>query len=188
MLVLGIAGSPRRGGNTEILLDQALVGAASAGAKVEKVVLSDLDYNPCIACGGCDRTGQCVLDDGMQQLYDKIGEADALIFASPIYFYAVSAWAKGAIDRSQALWARRYVLKDKRYTADKKGYFIAVGATKGKKLFDGALMTMKYFFDAAGFTPAGELLVRGVDEKGAINHHGKDLEAAYAMGMSAAGK
>ncbi|MDW7652445.1 MAG: flavodoxin family protein, partial [Bacillota bacterium] len=153
-----------------------------AGADVEKVVLSGLAFSPCIACGSCEKTGDCVLQDDMQELYEKIGACDAMVFASPIFFYSVSAWAKAAIDRAQALWSRKYVLKDKRYTADKPGYFIGVGATKGGKLFDGALLTMKYYFDAAGFHPAGELLVRGVDKKGAIRETPQHLAGARKLG------
>jgi multimeric flavodoxin WrbA len=186
MLVLGIAGSPRRGGNSEILLDEALTAARGKGSDVDKVVLSTLEFSPCIACGSCEKNGRCVLDDDMQLLYEKIGAADAMIFASPIYFYSVSAWAKGAIDRAQALWSRKYVLKDVRYTAEKKGYFIGVGATKGGRLFDGALLTMKYYFDAAGYQPVGELLVRGVDEKGAVKEHGQYVQEARKLGEEAA--
>lgn len=185
MLILGVAGSPRRSGNSEILLDEALKGACEAGAQTEKIVLCTLRYSPCISCGRCEETGDCILEDDMQGLYELIGRADAMIFASPIYFYSVSAWAKGAIDRSQALWSRKYVLKDPRYNAGKKGYFIGVGATKGARLFDGVLLTMKYYFDAAGFTPAGELLVRGVDGKGEINKYAEHLEAARKLGAGA---
>jgi len=186
MLVLGIAGSPRRDGNSEILLDEALAAAAAQGVMVEKVVLSALKFLPCISCGACDKTGVCTLDDEMQPLYEKIGAAQALIFASPMYFYAVSAWAKSAIDRAQALWSRKYVLKDPRYTAAKAGYFIGVGATRGGKLFDGALLTMKYYFDAAGYRPAENLLVRGMDEKGAVKAFAETLEAARELGRKAA--
>lgn len=185
MLVLGLAGSPRRGGNSESLLDEALLGAREAGATVEKVALASLRFSPCIACGACEETGNCVLDDDMQGLYEQVGAADALIFASPIYFYGVSAWAKAAIDRVQALWSRKYVLKDPRYNGDKSGYFIGVGATKGSKLFDGTLLTMKYYFDAAGYSPVGELLVRGVDEKGKIKEHPEHLAAARELGIRA---
>lgn len=186
MLVLGVAGSPRRGGNSETLLDEALAGAGEAGAVTEKIVLAKLRFSPCVACGACEKTGDCVLVDDMQDVYEKIGAADALVFASPIYFYSVSAWAKAAIDRAQALWSRKYVLKDPRFTADKKGYFIGVGATKGARLFDGTLLTMKYFFDAAGLAPAGALLVRGMDEKGVIREHPEFLERARALGAAAA--
>jgi multimeric flavodoxin WrbA len=169
-------------------LDAALEGARVAGAEVEKVVLSNLEITPCIACGCCEKTGNCILEDDMQELYERIGACDALIFASPIFFYSVSGWAKAAIDRAQAMWSRKYVMKDERYTADKPGYFIGVGATKGSKLFDGALLSMKYYFDAAGFTPSGNLLVRGVDEKGAIMEHPEHLEAARALGAGIVNK
>ena len=182
MLVLGLAGSPRRGGNSEILLDEALAGAKEAGASVEKVVLSTRSFSPCISCGKCEKTGICVINDDMQDIHKLISDCDAMVFASPIYFYSVSAWAKAAIDRSQALWSRKYILKDPRFTADKKGVFIGVGATKGSKLFDGTLLTMKYYFDAAGFYPAGELLIRGVDEKGDICNHPEHLTDAKALG------
>lgn len=188
MLVLGIAGSPRRNGNSELLLDEALTGAQQQGATVEKVVLSTLKYSPCISCGACEKTGNCVQDDDMQPLYEKIGAADALIFASPIYFYSVSAWAKAAIDRAQALWSRKYVLQDPRYTAEKQGFFIGVGATRGSRLFDGTLLTMKYYFDAAGYFPAGELLVRGMDKKGAVKHSAEYFAAARQLGCTAAGQ
>ncbi|MBS4008166.1 MAG: flavodoxin family protein [Clostridium sp.] len=186
MLVLGIAGSPRRNGNSEILLDEALAAAAAMGVEVDKVVLSALQYLPCISCGACEKTGICPLEDEMQPLYEKIGAAQALIFASPMYFYTVSAWAKGAIDRAQALWSRKYVLKDPRYTAAKSGYFIAVGATSGSKLFDGALLTMKYYFDAAGYRLSGSLLVRGMDEKGAVKSFAEKMDAARELGQKAA--
>lgn len=186
MLVLGIAGSPRRDGNSEILLDEALAAAEAQGVMVEKVVLSALKFLPCISCGACNKTGVCSLDDEMLPLYEKIGAAQALIFASPMYFYTVSAWAKSAIDRAQALWSRKYVLKDPRYTAAKAGYFIGVGATRGGKLFDGALLTMKYYFDAAGYRGAGNLLVRGMDEKGAVKAFAETMEAARQLGEKAA--
>ncbi|NLZ39244.1 MAG: flavodoxin family protein [Firmicutes bacterium] len=188
MLVLGIAGSPRRNGNTEILLDEALKGAREAGAETEKIVLSKLTYSPCIACDKCAKTGICVLKDDMQEVYDKIVAADAMIFASPNYFYNVSAWAKAAIDRAQALWARRYKLKDPLLRQNKKGYFISVAATKGARLFKGSIWTMQYFFEAAGYRLAGRLLVRAVDGKGEILKEPKYLEAAYQLGQEAAAK
>lgn len=187
MLVLGVSGSPRRGGNTEILLDEALAAAREAGAETKKVVLSELKYSSCISCGACEKTGVCSLKDDMQALYELIGAADAMIFSSPIYFYAVSGWSKCAIDRAQALWARKYILKDPRYTADKKGYFICIGATRGPRLFEGAKLTMKYFFDAAGYTPAGELLVNGIDEKGDIRRYPEHMASARDLGAAAAG-
>lgn len=186
MLILGVAGSPRRNGNTEILLDEALKGAREAGAETEKIVLSQLTYSACRACDKCAKTGICILKDDMQGVYDQIAAADAMIFASPNYFYNVSAWAKAAIDRSQALWARKHKLKDPDFRKDKKGFFISVAATKGVRLFKGSMWTMQYFFDASGYKLAGRLLVRAVDGKGEILKEPKYIEAAYKLGQSAA--
>ena len=112
MKVFGIFGSPRRGGNTELLLEEALKGAEKEGAKVECLYLSDFTITPCKECHGCDDTGNCIILDEMEKVYPKLLEADVVILSSPIFFYGVTAWAKALIDRSQALWARKYLLKD----------------------------------------------------------------------------
>ena len=184
MKVLGIMGSPRRQSNTEILLDKALEGATEAGAEVEKVLVSKLKISPCLEIYACRKDGNCSIKDDMQLLYRKLLEADHIVFASPIFFYGVTSQSKAIIDRCQALWARRHVLgigkEDKR---ERRGVFISVGATRGKKLFDGAVLTVKYFFDAIGVKYFGDLLVRGIDNKGQIGEHPAVLEDAFRLGQ-----
>jgi len=184
MKVLGIVGSPRRHGNTEILLDKALEGAREAGAEVEKVLVSNLKISPCLEIYACFKDGNCIIKDDMQMLYRKLLEADHVIFASPIFFYGVTSQAKAVIDRCQALWARSHVLgmgkDDKRA---RRGVFISVGATRGEKLFDGAVLTVKYFFDAIGVKYSGDLLIRGIDNKGQIKEHPTALEDAFRLGQ-----
>ena len=185
MKVLGLFGSPRRGGNTEILLEEALKGAEAGGAEIERLYLTDLKITPCTECHGCDSTGNCVILDDMQKIYPKLLEADIIILASPIFFYGVTAWAKILIDRSQALWAKKYLVSDPsmgKMGKRRKGYFISVGATKGQKVFEGAILTVKYFFDAINTEYTGELLYRGVDGKGEILKHPKALEQAREAG------
>jgi len=185
MKVLGLFGSPRRGGNTEILLDEALKGAEREGAEIERLYLSDLDVTPCTECHGCDETGSCVILDDMQKIYPKLLEADIIILASPIFFYGVTGWAKTVIDRSQALWAKKYLVHDPsmgKTGKRRKGFFISVGATKGQKVFEGAILTVKYFFDALNVEYTGELLYRGVDGKGEILKHPGALEQAREAG------
>jgi len=185
MKVLGLFGSPRRGGNTEILLEEALKGAEGEGAEIERLYLTDLKITPCTECHGCDATGDCVILDEMQKIYPKLLEADIIILASPIFFYGVTAWAKGLIDRSQAIWAKKYLVNDPsmgKRGKRRKGFFISVGATKGQKVFDGAILTVKYFFDALNAEYTGELLCRGVDGKGEILKHPKALEQAREAG------
>lgn len=183
MKVLGIMGSPRRQSNTEILLDKALEGAGQAGAEVEKVLVSKLKISPCVENYGCLKAGECSIVDDMQLVYEKLLEADHVILASPIFFYGITAQAKALVDRCQALWVRRYVLKtrgeDKRV---RRGIFISVGATRGEKLFDGAVLTVKYFFDAIGVKYAGDLLIRGIDDKGQIEENPAALQDAFRLG------
>jgi multimeric flavodoxin WrbA len=184
MKVLGIMGSPRRQSNTEIILDKALEGAREAGAEVEKVLVSKLKISPCLEIYACRRDGNCAIKDDMQSLYEKLLEADHIIFASPIFFYGITSQAKAIIDRCQALWVRRHVLgmgkEDKR---ERRGAFISIGATRGKKLFDGAMLTVKYFFDAIGVKYSGDLLVRGIDNKAQIGEHPAALEDAFRLGQ-----
>jgi multimeric flavodoxin WrbA len=184
MKILGIMGSPRRQSNTEILLDKALEGAREAGAGVEKVLVSKLKISPCLEIYACRKDGNCAIKDDMQLLYKKLLEADHIIFASPIFFYGITSQAKAVIDRCQALWVRRHVLgmgkKDKRV---RRGVFISVGATRGTKLFDGAVLTVKYFFDAIGVKYSGDLLVMGIDNKGQIEEHTAALEDAFRLGQ-----
>jgi len=184
MKVLGIMGSPRRQSNTEILLDKALEGAAGAGAEVEKVLVSRLKITPCMEIYACLKDGNCSIKDDMDPLYRKLVEADHVILASPIFFYSITGQAKAIVDRCQALWVRRHVLKtgvdDRR---ERRGAFISVGATKGEKLFDGAVLTVKYFFDAIGVKYTGDLLIRGIDKKGQIEEQTGALEDAFRLGQ-----
>jgi multimeric flavodoxin WrbA len=179
--VLGIMGSPRIKGNTDLLLDSALQGAQGQEAGVEKVVVDRLTIAPCKEYYGCLKDGNCVIRDDMDDLYHKILEADAIIVASPIFFYTVSAQLMLLISRCQALWARKYVLKNMDIP-QKKGAFIAVGATRGARLFDGPKLTIKYFFQAINADYSDELLIRGVDKRGEIKEHPTALTEAYELG------
>ena len=185
--VFGIFGSPRKGGNTELLLEEALKGAAQEGAQVERIHLVDLHVFPCKECHGCDRTGECIVQDDMQAITPKLMEADIIFLASPIFFYGITAWAKALVDRSQAIWARKYLLKDPSLSKEvkkRKGFFISVGATKGQKLFEGAILTVKYFFDAIHAEYAGDLLIRGLDSKGDVLKQPDTLQQAFEAGRN----
>ena len=182
MKVLGILGSPRRGGNSEILLRAFLEGAAAAGAEVEEIILRDLKISPCLEIYHCFKDGTCPIKDDMREIYDKLLEADVVALASPVFFYGVSAQSKAMIDRTQALWARRYVLKKDAPGGSRQGVLLAVGATRGKLLFAGVRLTAKYFFDAINVSYAGEILVRGADDKGAILEQLQPLEQARDLG------
>ena len=185
MKVLGIMGSPRIKGNTDLLLEEALKGARSQGADVEKIVVDKLKIAPCKEYLGCFRDGNCVIRDEMDDIYPKLLEADVVIIASPIFFYGVTSQAKALIDRCQALWARKYVLKvpplgDRR---ERKGFFISVGGRRIPDLFEPTLVMIRTFFRIIDVAYAGELLFKGIDEKGAIAQHPDALRQAFEAGQ-----
>lgn len=182
--VLGIMGSPRFGGNTDLLLDSALAGAEEGGAEVEKVLLCDLHLSPCKECLACDITGECVQADDMRQIYPKLIEADRLFFASPIFFMGISAQAKALIDRCQCIWVRKFRFKETigKGREHRKGFFISVGGTKNPDKFIGAVKCVKAFFATLDVAYEKELLIADVDEKGAIESHPTALADARRMG------
>lgn len=182
MKVLGIMGSPRVKGNTDLLLDEALKGAQSQGAEIEKIIVDKLKIAPCKEYYGCLRDGNCVIRDDMDNIYPKLLKADRIIIASPMFFYGVTSQLKALIDRCQAIWARKYVLKQKLSDKERKGAFIAVGATKGKQLFDGSILVIKYFYQAIEVSYVDELLIRGVDKKGEIKDQPIALSEAFELG------
>ena len=185
MMVLGIAGSPRRDGNTDLLLAELMKGAASKGAEVKTIVLNDLKITPCQHCDACLAKGDCRIQDDMQMIYDELERADRIVLASPIQFTGVTAQMKAMIDRFQSLWARKYVLKmpplgDQR---KRKGFFISVGGRKVADLFQPALTMVKTVFIILNIEYAGELLFSGIDEKGAITKHPDALKQAFLAGQ-----
>ncbi|MFH1775281.1 MAG: flavodoxin family protein [Chloroflexota bacterium] len=189
MKVLGIAGSARRGGNTDRLLAEVMKGAASRGAEVKTIIPKDLDLETCRHCDGCLKTGRCVVQDDMQMVYEELEQADRIVLASPIQFMAVTAHMKAMVDRCQALWARKYLLKIPPLGSEpgrKKGLFISVGGTNFTHLFEPALAMVKSLFTVLDITYSGELLLGGIDEKGAITKHPDALKQAFSAGQKLA--
>lgn len=188
MKALLLLGSPRKKGNTELLLNKITQGIEQANGKWELIRLPGLDIHPCIGCGTCEKKGICVFKDDMQNLYEKISRADRIIIGSPIYFYNVTAQTKLFIDRCQALWSRKYVLKQPiGSNPDRRGYLVSVSATRGERIFEGAKLTAQYVFDAMDCTYAGNLLVRGMDKKGVISDSPDELQRAIDFGIDLAG-
>ncbi|OAG27484.1 flavodoxin family protein [Thermodesulfatator autotrophicus] len=183
MNILAFQGSPRLGGNTDLLLDSFLNGAKEAQARVEKINLYRVQIGPCIECGECDETGECVIPDDMKEIYPKIDAADVIVVASPIFFYNITSRTQALVERSQARWICKYVLKkEPPYGREKHGIFLSLGATKGKKLFEGPQRVIRYFFDAVYARYEGGLFYRGIEKKGAIKEHPSALEEAYKLG------
>jgi multimeric flavodoxin WrbA len=185
--IIAIYGSPRRKGNTAALLKKAIEGARESGAAVEEIVLRDLKISPCLEIYGCLEAGECAIQDDFQMVRDKILDARGLILASPVFFYTVSSHTKMLMDRFQSLWVKKYwVNKDPReqQTNNRKGLLISAGATKGKKLFDGMLLSIKYFFDVLDMELWKALLYRQLDFQDDVLKHPEYLEEAYNAGKA----
>ncbi len=176
--VLAFASSPRRGGNSETLLDWLLASMGrESDVAIEKVVLIDADVNPCRGCNACEKLNYCVQRDGMDSIHDKIIEADIIVFASPIFCMGIPAQGKSLIDRAQVFRSRKYVLKLPVVPPERKGkrmgIYLGTSGQTWDHVFEGAIMSVKCLFHVIDVADRDirYLLIRGVDEKGAILSH-----------------
>ena len=185
--IAAVYGSPRRQGNTATLLKRAVEGAAAAGASVDEIVLRDYKISPCLEIYGCKKAGECVIKDDFQEVRDRVLACKGLMIATPIFFYTVSAHVKMFMDRCQSLWVKKYWIDEtpfNQWEPVRRGLVISVGATKGKKLFDGTLLTMKYFFDVLDMKLWDSLLVRGLDLADDVLAYPEYMDTAYEQGRA----
>lgn len=172
LLVVGLNGSPRRGGNSDALLSEALSSAERSGARTVRFDLAFMDISPCRACEDCFSDGECVIRDDMDLLYRTLEEADAVIIASPIYFSGMSSYAKIAVDRCQALWARRKMLN----TPRKRGVgAIVLTAAQPDARFDNAISELRAFLIGIGIVPVEVLKVAGASGPTYVSQHPEEL-------------
>jgi multimeric flavodoxin WrbA len=182
MAVIGILGSPRIGGNSDILLEEAMRGVRDIGLEVEKIVLSEMDIRPCRECDGCRDTGICIVEDDMQEVYRLLIDADGVILASPIFFGGVTAQTKAMVDRCQCLWVAKHLLKLQVVRKPgRPGLFIAVGSMGRQSHFQCAGTTAKAFF-ATIDTEYSEIGYLGIEGKGDILKHPTALKDSYNEG------
>ena len=185
-LVLCVYGSPRIRGNTDGLLDAFAEGVEQAGGLAQRVYLRNLKISPCREIYACEREGKCALDDDMQPLYEALRNADAIALASPVMFYGVSAQAKAFIDRCQAFWCLKYKRGERisrGRLAERKGVFLSVGGSKGERIFEGPLMTFRYFLDTLDAKLWKSLTYRQIDERGDVERHPSAVAEARALGL-----
>lgn len=163
--VLGLAGSPRKDGKSEKLLDATLKSMEDCGWETEKIHLASLNINGCSSCGGCIKTGECVMLDDMQMLYEKFETASHLVLASPVYFMGISWCAKKVIDRCQALWVRKYILKEQNgpKNIERKGMLISTAGTNFKWTFDASQRVATAFMNTLNFKYSSDLFVPSCD-------------------------
>ena len=187
--ILAITSSPRRGGNSERMLDEAVKGALSVGARVEKAALCDFKIAACVECYGCARTGRCVVNDGFQKFYADFLAVDRIILATPVFFMAASAQAKALVDRCQCLWVRKYRLKTRiepRPGAARCGYLIASAASGLPDSFDCARKTALYFYKTLDMEFAGDVCVNKLEGKHDVEKSPGALKSAFDLGLAVA--
>ena len=184
MKVAAFNGSPRKGGNTESLLWEALRPIEYAGHDVAKFNLNDMSIKPCQDCGGCQETGVCVWKDDMTLVASAIRESDRMILASPIFFFGLSAQAKAMIDRCQAFWCEKYLLKQPipEGKCGRKGLLLLVGGMKKEIGIECANATATAFFRTVSVPKHETVSFLGIDEKGAICSHKTAFSDVYLAG------
>ncbi|MCL5024306.1 MAG: flavodoxin family protein [Nitrospirae bacterium] len=186
MKVAAFLGSPRVGGNTELLLRESLRAVEEAKHQSEFFRLNDMDIRPCQNCGGCDETGVCVIEDAMEDVSRAIRGADRVILASPIFFFGLSAQAKIMIDRCQAFWCEKYLLKRAIFPGPfgRRGLLLLVGGMKKEIGIRCSETTAKAFFRTVSVPEHETLGFLGVDAKGVIREHPSALADAYRAGKA----
>ena len=189
--VLAFAGSPRRHGNSEILLDWVLDSMkGDQDVIMEKIPLTEADVNPCRGCNACEKLNKCIQRDGMDSIHDKIIEADCIILSSPIFCMGLAAQVKALVDRAQVFRSRKYVLKLPIVPPERKGkrlgIFLATAGQNWSHVFDAAVPSVKCFFHVIEVKDAdiSYLMINAVDEKGAIELHPSAKADAEKLGRS----
>jgi multimeric flavodoxin WrbA len=183
--IIAFNGSPRPGGNTETLLNETLKPLREAGHDIRVFNLNSITIKPCQDCAGCLKTGACVYkDDAMCEIYDEIRQAERIILASPIFFFNVSAQTKAMIDRCQAFWCEKYLMKKEIPAGPngRKGLLLLVGGMKKEDGAHCAAETAKAFFRTVSVPEHKVLFYMGVDAKGDILKHPTALREGYEAG------
>ncbi len=181
---IAFLGSPRKDGNTDLLLQEAIKGIESAGLTVKTFRLNLMNIRPCQNCGGCDETGECIIKDDMEEIYREIRTADRFILASPIFFFALSAQSKAMIDRCQSFWCEKYLLKRPLPAGPygRKGLLLLAGGMKKEIGLQCAEATAKAFFRTISVPEHSTLSYLGIDAKGAILERHNALKEAFEAG------
>ena len=186
--IVAIYGSPRRKGNTGLMLDRFLEGVAEPGdrserdVRIKKIVVKDLNISSCKSCHNCSKTGECIIEDDMQQVYKELIEADFLAVASPVFFTTVSGYLKALIDRCQRFWSLKYEHKKRIITKKKKGIFISAAGSDFKDIFDCPRKVIRALFDVLYVDYLCDFVFNSVDKQGDILKNEEAMDSIYRFG------
>jgi multimeric flavodoxin WrbA len=186
--ILAIYGSPRKEGNTGMLLDSMVKGLEKniymENLHIDKIYAKDLNISSCAECRSCSKNGICILKDDMQAVFLKLIACDFLVIASPIFFTTVSGNIKPLIDRCQRFWALKYELKKDIIHKRRKGMFISTAGYHSDTIFDCAKKVVKSLFDVLYVDYVKDFLYNSVDHKGDILKKEGALESVYEYGKN----
>lgn len=173
--VLILSGSPRKNGNSDLLCNEFMKGAAEAGHDVEKIRVQEKEIGYCRACYACRGTGICAIKDDMAEVMQKMIECDVMVLASPVYFYSIDAQLKAVIDRSVCRWTE---------VKNKEMYYIMTAADEEKSSLETTLACFRGYADCVeGAVEKGVIWGTGVYHSGEIKES-KCMQEAYEMGKS----
>lgn len=173
--VLILSGSPRKGGNSDILCDEFAKGAKESGHIVEKIRVAEKNIGYCRACYACKQSGICAIKDDMAEILQKMIDADVIVLASPVYFYSIDAQLKALIDRTVARWLE---VKNKEF------YYIVTAADEEMVSGETTLACFRGYADCVeGAIEKGIIYGMGAYEKGEIRDN-PAMTQAYEMGKS----
>ena len=179
MRVIGISGSPRKDGNTDLLVRQILDGAASLVADTAFYRLTDMNIQGCTGCYHCREHTTCRIQDDMSKLYDEVQNADAVVLGSPVYMFQVTGQTKCFMDRLLALINPDF---SSRLKGPKKLLMAYTQGHADRAAFQKYFDLVEQLFDFMGFTVQPSLVATGTHEKGAINHQVELMAGAMDMG------
>jgi len=188
--VVAIYGSPRIGGNTAILMDHFLKGIMENARYSEDTVMidslhvKDKNISPCRECGNCLKTGECIISDDMQEIYELLIEADFIAVASPVFFTTVSAYLKAVIDRCQRFWVLKYKHNKKIIKKTRGGIFISTSGSGLADIFNCPIKVIRSFFDVLFVDYLKDFTFNGIDKKGEILNNEKAISALYGFGKN----
>jgi multimeric flavodoxin WrbA len=175
--VLIISTSMRKGGNSDILADEFMKGAEESGNQVEKISLINKQIGFCKGCLVCQKTQECVIKDDAVDIAKKVKNADAIVFATPIYYYEMSGQMKTLLDRLNPLFPSDYSFREV--------YLIASAADSNKEAMDSAVEGLQGWI--ACFNKAklsGVIRGVGITDIGDVKHHENLMSEAYEMGKA----
>lgn len=191
MRIIGLVGSPRRGRNTDTLVTEALRGAESEGAQVEKVLLAELTYEGCRACAACGKDGHCVVRDDAHEVLMQIRDARGVVFGTPLYYANVPGQMKLFLDRCNCFLemvpreGKRPLFRSRMPGPTRKGLLIAVSGSMDRDRFQGVRDTIRFAAHDLNIEMTDELLVPFADDLDVP--HNDDLKAqAFEKGRALA--